>query len=93
MSEEDDQLAMELSASSNEPDLGNMATEPAPIEDFDQRHFLDCIQIHEYMNEKNNLTKLIESDAEISIMVDLNWRKLYHHFQLMNHLHFQIAHK
>ena len=26
------------------------------IEDFDQRHFLDCIQIHEYMNEKNNLT-------------------------------------
>ena len=27
--------------------------------------------------EKNNLTKLIESDAEISIMVDLNWRKLW----------------
>ena len=26
------------------------------IDDFDQRHFLDCIQIHEYMNEKNNLT-------------------------------------
>ena len=26
------------------------------IEDFDQRHFLDCIQIHEYMNEKNNLS-------------------------------------
>ena len=26
------------------------------IEDFDQRHFLDCIQIHEYMKEKNNLT-------------------------------------
>ena len=26
------------------------------IEDFDQRHFLDCIQIHEYVNEKNNLT-------------------------------------
>ena len=26
------------------------------IEDFDQSHFLDCIQIHEYMNEKNNLT-------------------------------------
>ena len=21
------------------------------INDFDQRHFLDCIQIHEYMNE------------------------------------------
>ena len=26
------------------------------IEDFDQRHFLDCIQIQEYMNEKHNLT-------------------------------------
>ena len=26
------------------------------IDDFDQRHFLDCIQIHEYMIEKNNLT-------------------------------------
>ena len=26
------------------------------IDDFDQRHFLDCIQIHEYMNEKDKLT-------------------------------------
>ena len=26
------------------------------IDDFDQRHFLDCIQIHEYMFEKNKLT-------------------------------------
>ena len=26
------------------------------IDDFDQRHFLDCIQIHEYMTEKNNLS-------------------------------------
>ena len=26
------------------------------IDDFDQRHLLDCIQIHEYMIEKNNLT-------------------------------------
>ena len=26
------------------------------IDDFDQRHFLDCIQIHKYMTEKNNLT-------------------------------------
>ena len=26
------------------------------IDDFDQRHLLDCIQIHEYMSEKNNLT-------------------------------------
>ena len=26
------------------------------ISDFDQRHFLDCIQIHEHMSEKNKLT-------------------------------------
>ena len=26
------------------------------IDDFDQRHFLDCIQIHEHMSEKNKLT-------------------------------------
>ena len=26
------------------------------IDDFDQRHFLDCVQIHEYMPEKNRLT-------------------------------------
>ena len=26
------------------------------IEDFDQRHFLDCLQIHKYLPEKNSLT-------------------------------------
>jgi len=26
------------------------------IDDFDQRHFLDCIQIHKYMTEKDKLT-------------------------------------
>ena len=26
------------------------------IDDFDQRHFLDCLQIHKYMPEKNLLT-------------------------------------
>ena len=26
------------------------------IEDFDQRHFLDCLQIHKFMPEKNSLT-------------------------------------
>src|SRR5210317_1751599 len=25
------------------------------IDDFDQRHFLDCIQIHEHMTEKDKL--------------------------------------
>ena len=35
MSEEDDLLAMELRASSDDPNLENMAIEAAPIEDFD----------------------------------------------------------
>ena len=26
------------------------------IDDFDQRHFLDCIQIHSYMPDKNKVT-------------------------------------
>ena len=26
------------------------------IDDFDQRHFLDCVQIHEHMPEKNKIT-------------------------------------
>ena len=26
------------------------------IDDFDQRHFLDCVQIHEHMPERNKLT-------------------------------------
>ena len=46
MSEEDDRLAMELSASSNEPDLDNMATGPAPIEDFDQNGLLLKIAVN-----------------------------------------------
>ena len=33
------------------------------IDDFDQRHFLDCIQIHKYMTEKNKLTIDLGSGA------------------------------
>ena len=33
------------------------------IDDFDQRHFLDCIQIHKYMKEKNKLTIDLGSGA------------------------------
>jgi 16S rRNA (guanine527-N7)-methyltransferase len=33
------------------------------IEDFDQRHFLDCLQIHKYMPEKNLLTVDLGSGA------------------------------
>ena len=33
------------------------------IDDFDQRHFLDCIQIHKYMTDKNKLTIDLGSGA------------------------------
>ena len=33
------------------------------IDDFDQRHFLDCLQIHQYMPEKNALTVDLGSGA------------------------------
>ena len=33
------------------------------IDDFDQRHFLDCLQIHQYMPEKNTLTVDLGSGA------------------------------
>ena len=33
------------------------------IDDFDQRHFLDCIQIHKFMTEKNKLTIDLGSGA------------------------------
>ena len=33
------------------------------IDDFDQRHFLDCIQIHKYMTEKNKLAIDLGSGA------------------------------
>ena len=33
------------------------------VDDFDQRHFLDCIQIHKYMTEKNKLAIDLGSGA------------------------------
>ena len=46
MSEEDDTLAMQLSASSSDLDLDGMATEAAPIEDFDQNGLLLKIAVN-----------------------------------------------
>ena len=66
MSEEDDQLAMELSASSNEPDLGNMATEPAPIEDFDQNGLLLKIAVNG-ITVQDYVKRLKESDILVAV--------------------------
>ena len=66
MSEEDDQLAMELSASSNEPDLGNMATEPAPIEDFDQNGLLLKIAVNG-ITVQDYVKRLQESDILVAV--------------------------
>ena len=66
MSEEDDQLAMELSASSNEPDLDNMATEPAPIEDFDQNGLLLKIAVNG-ITVQDYVKRLQESDILVAV--------------------------
>ena len=69
MSEEDDQLAMELSGSSNEADLENMATEPAPVEDFDQNGLLlkiavNGITVQDYVLEQLASSYSVLSDDE-----------------------------
>ena len=40
-----------LNANQNMNLIGN-----STVDDFDQRHFLDCLQIHKYMADKNKLT-------------------------------------
>ena len=40
-----------LDANQNMNLIGN-----STVDDFDQRHFLDCLQIHKYMSDKNKLT-------------------------------------
>ncbi len=66
MSEEDDQLAMELSAFSNEPDLDNMATGPAPIEDFDQNGLLLKIAVNG-ITVQDYVKRLKESDILVAV--------------------------
>ena len=66
MSEEDDLLAMELSASSDDPNLENMAIEAAPIEDFDQNGLLLKIAVNG-ITVQDYVKKLQESDILVAV--------------------------
>ena len=66
MSEEDDQLAMEINASSGEPDFENMATEGAHISDFDQNGLLLKIAVNG-ITVQDYVKKLQESDILVAV--------------------------
>ena len=66
MSEEDDQLAMGLSASSGDPNLEDMAIEAAPIEDFDQNGLLLKIAVNG-ITVQDYVKKLQESDILVAV--------------------------
>ena len=66
MSEEDDQLAMGLRASSGDPNLENMAIEAAPIEDFDQNGLLLKIAVNG-ITVQDYVKKLQESDILVAV--------------------------
>ena len=66
MSEEDDRLAMELRASSGDPNLEDMAIEAAPIEDFDQNGLLLKIAVNG-ITVQDYVKKLQESDILVAV--------------------------
>ena len=66
MSEEDDQLAMELNASSGDPDLENAPTEANPSEDFDQNGLLLKIAVNG-ITVQDYVKKLQESDILVAV--------------------------
>lgn len=66
MSEEDDQLAMELNASSGDPDLENAPTEVTPSEDFDQNGLLLKIAVNG-ITVQDYVKKLQESDILVAV--------------------------
>jgi len=66
MSEEDDQLSMELNASSGDPDLENAPTEATPSEDFDQNGLLLKIAVNG-ITVQDYVKKLQESDILVAV--------------------------
>lgn len=66
MSEEDDQLAMELNASSGDPDLENAPADAASIEDFDQNGLLLKIAVNG-ITVQDYVKKLQESDILVAV--------------------------
>ena len=43
------------------------------IDDFDQRHFLDCIQIHEYMFEKKKINRRLRHRGRLARSIAINY--------------------
>ena len=66
MSEEEGQLAMELNASSGDPDLENAPTGAAPSEDFDQNGLLLKIAVNG-ITVQDYVKKLQESDILVAV--------------------------
>jgi len=66
MSEEDDQLAMELNASSGDPDLENAPADAASTEDFDQNGLLLKIAVNG-ITVQDYVKKLQESDILVAV--------------------------
>ena len=66
MSEEDNQIAMELNDSSGGADLEGMATEAAPIEDFDQNGLLLKIAVNG-ITVQDYVKRLQESDILVAV--------------------------
>ena len=66
MSEEDDQLAMELNASSGDPDSENAPTEATPSEDFYQNGLLLKIAVNG-ITVQDYVKKLQESDILVAV--------------------------
>ena len=65
MSEEDDQLALQI-GSSGDPDLDSMTTEAAPFEDFDQNGLLLKIAVNG-ITVQDYVKKLQESDILVAV--------------------------
>ena len=66
MSEEDDQLSIELNASSGDPDLENTPDGAVPTEDFDQNGLLLKIAVNG-ITVQDYVKKLQESDILVAV--------------------------
>ena len=86
MSEEDDKLAMELNASSNEADLDNMATEPAPIEDFDPEFVKELRKLNKIHRKQNNFStdKYDVKDFQLKEYIKINKKTNYKYYGVVN---------
>ena len=88
MSEEDNQIAMELNDPSGGADLEGMATEAAPIEDFDQNGLLlkiavNGITVQDYVKRLRKAIYLLLLMVKFIVKVLLNSEKFLKVSQVM----------